>query len=873
MQECCGLRGLGGQAGGDGGRFVLAGARAHYLRDIGARIQHVRIALEPDFSKREIQATATLTLVAHRTISTLELDQRELDIQGVRRLEGEVTRDLAWVEGESTLRIDLTTGELGEVEAGETVSVAIDYRARPRRGLHFVGPDASDPGRPRELWTLNQDENAHYWVPCLDNPEERSTWELIVTAPSDLAALANGERTAMDELAGEGREGFTRTRWRFDTPIPPYLMTLVVGDFAIEETRWRDVPVRYLVPRGFEGDIARNLGRTPEMIEFFSEWTGMPFPDKRYDQVCVHEYPFGGMEHPTQVTLTVRCLRDERAALDSSAEPLVSHELAHQWFGNTVTCREWAHGWLNEGFATFCENLWIEHSKGAEEAAYEMQLTLDSYLGEADGRYRRPLVERRYHQAIDLFDSHLYEKGCLVLNLLRRTLGREDFQRGVAAWLRERKGQAVESSEFRRILGETTGRRLEQFFEEWVEGPGHVELKAACEWNAEDKLLTLRLEQTQDPAEAREAFRLELDLECEVNGEWLRRTITMAERHQSFQLAFESEPTILSIDPQGALLGSLDWQPGEARLLRQLAGDHRVIGRVRAARSLAGSSSWKALEGLRAALVGDSFHGVAAEAAKALGKIGSPTAREALLTALASATHPKTRKAIVIALGGFRGDRAAADVVAGLLESGDASQFVEAEAAKALGALGFKDHAATLITALETKDSWHDAVRGACLHGLGRLEDPEQLERLLEWTAVNHPFDARIGACRGLEALAKVSPPHIRTQVVRRFKELADGDANFRVQIHAIHALGRLGDGAATGTLTALEADDHDGRVRRACREALAKIRAKKGADKRLVELERKVDEERRKRLAVEEEVQRLKLRLDEHFRSAGGQV
>ena len=164
-------------------------------------------------------------------------------------------------------------------------------------------------------------------------------------------------------------------------------------------------------------------------------------------------------------------------------------------------------------------------------------------------------------------------------------------------------------------------------------------------------------------------------------------------------------------------------------------------------------------------------------------------------------------------------------------------------------------------------------MRGACLHGLGRLEDPEQLERLLEWTAVNHPFDARIGACRGLEALAKVSPPHIRTQVVRRFKELADGDANFRVQIHAIHALGRLGDGAATGTLTALEADDHDGRVRRACREALAKIRAKKGADKRLVELERKVDEERRKRLAVEEEVQRLKLRLDEHFRSAGGQV
>src|SRR5205823_13843748 len=141
----------------------------------------------------------------------------------------------------------------------------------------------------------------------------------------------------------------------------------------------------------------RSLGRTPEMIGFFSDFLGVRYPYRSYAQVCVHDFIFGGMENTTATTLTVDTLHDARAHLDYSSEPLVAHELAHQWFGDLLTCRDCAQGWLNEGFATYFEILWREHAEGEDAADYDRLLDHEAYFDEDEARYRRPIVANVFH--------------------------------------------------------------------------------------------------------------------------------------------------------------------------------------------------------------------------------------------------------------------------------------------------------------------------------------------------------------------------------------------------------------------------------------------------------------------------------------------
>ena len=162
---------------------------------------------------------------------------------------------------------------------------------------------------------------------------------------------------------------------------------------------------------GREADGERAFGKTPRMIDVFERAIGVPYPYARYSQIAVADFIFGGMENTSATTQTDRMLHDERAHLDYSADYLVSHELAHQWFGDLVTCRDWAHAWLNEGFATYFETVWLEADEGWDEYLYDVYGIVQRYLEEDAERYRRPIVCNLFRDPIELFDRHLYEKG------------------------------------------------------------------------------------------------------------------------------------------------------------------------------------------------------------------------------------------------------------------------------------------------------------------------------------------------------------------------------------------------------------------------------------------------------------------------------
>ncbi len=334
--------------------FELADDGVHYAPDRPADVKHVKLVFSLDFENETISGTAYTTFSAlYDEVKTITFDAVELYIEGVML---DDAQKLHYSSDGKKLVVTLDR----PYQYGEVFTVAVTYNAKPRTGLHFIKPAAEDPTRPVQAWTFGQPRYHSNWFPCHDSPNDRATTEIIVTVPAQFLTVSNGKRLGVTD------NGATKTHhWRQDVPHAAYLVSLVVGEFAVIEDHYKDIPVTYYVRPDRKDDARLYLGQTPEMMRFFSEYTGVEYAYPKYDQTVVELYT-GAMEHTTATTHSFMLLMDKRAALDVDFVPVVAHELAHQWFGDLVTCRDWANGWLNEGFATYFEELWGEYDKGVD---------------------------------------------------------------------------------------------------------------------------------------------------------------------------------------------------------------------------------------------------------------------------------------------------------------------------------------------------------------------------------------------------------------------------------------------------------------------------------------------------------------------------
>ena len=791
-------------------RFELPGAEAHYPRSRSALPEHLRIELTLDLKLRSLAGRcATRLRVVEGGRCAVVFDAVGLEVERVSA----AGRELPFAAGERELRV-----ELGERAAGEQVEVEIAYRAAPRRGLYFFGPDAAQPDRPRQAWTQGQDVDSPRWFPCLDQPGVKASSEVIVTVPAPFVALSNG--VLVSERAGEG--GGRTFHWRQDVPHAAYLVTLVVGEFESWKEMAGPVALDYHVPPGRREDGERSFGNTARMVAFFSQKTGVPYPYPRYGQVCVTDFIFGGMENTTQTTLTDTTLHDARAHLDFSSEPLVAHELAHQWFGDLLTCRSWSDGWLNEGFATYFEALWREEDKGEDEFRYELVEKADRYFGEVK-KYARPVVEKRYHEPIDIFDRHLYEKGALVLHMIRGLLGDERFFRAIGHYARKHARGAVETRDLARAIEEATGSELSWLFDGWIHGRGHPELEVAYGWDRQARLVRLSVKQVQK-GEGVPLFRTPLEIRMVTGGVARTFQVELAPRaEQAFAFPSEVEPDQLIVDPKNWVLKGMRLEKPAKLWRAELERAPEGIARALAARGLGRVGSVDDVPALRAALLGFGFWGVAAEAAGALGELRGPAAREALLAGLA-VSHPKARRAVVKALGSFRGDAGVATVLIELLSKGDASYFVEAEAARSLGRTR-DPRAVEVLSQVRERPSFQGVIRSGAVEGLAATRDERALGLVLAETAAGLPMQSRRAAAG---ALAEFEG---KREVCERLEELLE-DVEFRVRAEAAERLGGLGEARAVPALErVLRRADEDGRVKRRARESLAALAAGKKPD------------------------------------------
>jgi aminopeptidase N len=829
--------------------FALPGALPQYGPDKVVDVLHIDLRLRPDIERKRLEGVCTTTVRAIEDgVARLALDAVDLEIVSVMR--DEDRRPMPY----------RTTGEHLEIEiepplqAGDELVFAVEYAVEnPRRGLYFIDH------QPKHVWTQSQDSDARYWFPCFDYPAEKQTTSATVIVPNGQFALANGALVARTE-------GATETVFRYEQDIPhaTYLVTMVAGPFSEIRQQHDRVPLYYYTLPGREGDGERAFGNTPRMIDVLERAIGVPYPYARYSQIAVADFIFGGMENTAATTQTDRVLHDERAHLDYSADYLASHELAHQWFGDLVTCRDWSHAWLNEGFATYCEAVWLEADKGWDEYLYDVYGVVQRYLEEDAERYRRPIVCNLFRDPIELFDRHLYEKGAAVLHMLRGQLGWSRMKRSLQRYVRANAQRNVETIDLIRAIEAETGRNTRQFFEQWVERGGHPQLDVSYRWDAEHRIALVTVAQKQKIDEANPAYVFDLEVgfvpdppaaaaadagEGPLPGE-SRVRLHVDRAPQTFAVSLEREPRLVRVDPAAWILSNWTSSLGTGVHAAVLRGDPSPVARIRAAKALAKDGSRVARESLSDALAHDPFWGTAVEVAVALGSSRAPSARTTLLANVGHA-HPKVRRAVADALGHWR-DGDVADALLGLRE--DPSYFVVASALHALGKTRSDRAFDALVTAIAVP-SWNETIAAGAVRGLGSLADPRALPVLVE-SAVSGRHEAlRRAAVSALAQLGMLADA-TRTGAVDAIGR-ALYDHSYMVRVAAIAAAERIADRRLLRAMDRLAESEADGRLRRDAAEAAIRIREEQSKPAAVVELREELD-------VMRAEVRSLRERLDE---------
>mgnify|MGYP001996800913 CR=1 FL=1 len=812
--------------------FAEPGVADHYAPDRGFVLKHVDLALTIDPVAHTLEGTARLHIQPLPTgMGDVVLDFDDLRIDDVTNSDGAA---LEFSESDGRLTVQ------GVHSDGEAITVK--WHGSPTRGLYFTGATAAEPDRSPMAWSQCQDEDAHYFFPCIDHPSTKCTWTMAFTVPSGMQAIGNGRFV--------GQDGNT-WRWEQAEPMPAYLFTVCVGDFEVFTDPNGTVPVRYLTPKGTsEADFRRIFGKTPAMIAFFEERYGHPYPWARYDQVVVHDFIFGGMENVASTTLTDLVLTDERAALDWDAEDLIAHELAHQWFGDLLTCQDWSQGYLNEAWATYSEVLWKTHDLGADEAMYHLYGDLKNYLAECASRYKRPIVSYQFREPIDMFDRHLYEKAALVVHTLRNELGEAPFWSGVRSYLHDNAHTTVHTRDFQVAMERASGRNLDGFFRDWVLSPGHPALTVKVGWSK--GLLKVTVTQRQNGTGTPEAYRFNLALLVVTKDGERAINLPVEERTRAWAIPLESEPSRVEIDHGFRLLSNMTVEGSTKLLIASLTADSCVVGRIRAAKALAKAGSPKAIEALTNALTADPFWGVRAEIARLLGTLGTAAARTALLAATPD-PHCKARAAVVDALGPLPRHPDVEAVLTRIATEGDPSLQVEGSAIRALCRCK-AEHAVELAMTVAERPCWGAVLPCRMLEGLALTHDEAVLPTLLAWTAPDKPERARCTAAASMGRLAK-RVDSVKPAVVDALIALVQ-TGGFRLKYTAISALGTTGSTAGLSVLRAIHEGQSDGRVRRGAYEAIQRINAANKNGGATGQLRRDIDQ-------LREQNKKLRSRVD----------
>jgi len=757
---------------------------------------HQRIAVSYDLDKRSVAGEVQTRLVVMAApTDTIHLDASQLTIDAATDAKSAALR--------FTFDTNSVTVHLAKrARVGDTVVFTLRYHGRPERGMYFVP-------RRRVMWTQGEAIETPSWVPTYNAPNDKTTWEILVTADSGVSVLSNGRLVEVTNADGGAKKVW---HWSQELPASTYMYSIVAAKFAILRDNWRGIPVEYWVATDTVNAGWRTFGETPSMIEIYSRVLGVNFPWAKYDQSVIPDFTYGGMENVSATTQTDLALHGAGGEPENNGRGLDAHELAHQWFGDLTTTATWAHAWLNEGLTTYMESVQNEKSRGWE-AGQLSWIDQQRDARDADLNEDRPLVygDDKGRDPIQLFFSgHIYPKGAQLAHQLRRLLGDSVFWAGMHRFLTDNAYKPVETKDFAIAMEKTSGKDLDWFFDQWAYGIGYPKVKLTRAWDAGAKKLTVTLRQTQTIDATHPFFRFPATVRVVTRDSVVRHEIMMTAQNQKFVITLPSAPITFRFDEGGWLLGTVKTDQSQEELAELAKHDLDLSARWWALATLDSSTSPAARDARRFIALNERVPELREEAIRQIGIYDASASRDLILAALGDPANSVRAQAIRSLA---RTDTAGVQSEALELILHDQSFAVQEAALSVYDPTKSPRGTALLIDRIAKGGA--EGVRTEAAQRLLLAPDAAGLNALEQMTDVQESRGVRILALRLLSRW-----PDKARGVAVATRYIGDGDPLFAVD--AASTLGRIGGEVGKATLEHTLASEQRVTVKAAIVEALA---------------------------------------------------
>jgi len=515
---------------------------------------HTKLKVSFDYDKSQMAGEAWITLTPHfYNVSELELDAKAMLIHTITSN----GKELKYTYDDAKLQINL-----GNTYAkGEEYTVYIKYTARPEevkqkgsaaissaKGLYFVNPLGKDPKKPTQIWTQGETEGSSCWFPTIDAPNQKTSQEIYMTVPNKYVTLSNG----LLKKQTENSDGTRTDYWKFDQKHAPYLFFMGVGEYSIVKDKWKDIAVDYYVEKEYEPYAKGIFGNTPEMLQFYSDYTGVDYVWPKYAQIVGRDYVSGAMENTTAVLHQEMAYQTSGELIDENTwEYVIAHEAFHHWFGDLVTTESWSNLTVNESFANYSEYLWIEYKYGKDAADAHRHDEIEGYISPENEL--KDLVRFHYNAREDMFDAVSYNKGGIILHMLRSYIGTDAFKAGMKQYLNDNEYGTGEAHQLRLAFEKVTGKDLNWFFNQWYFNNGHPKLEVKYVYSEDAKIVTVQIEQTQEGL-----FEFPLAIEVYEGDSPKRYEVWVDEKSKSFSFKYDKKPILVNPDADRTLLAEFN---------------------------------------------------------------------------------------------------------------------------------------------------------------------------------------------------------------------------------------------------------------------------------------------------------------------------
>lgn len=825
-----------------------------YAPDRQVDVLHIKLDVTPDFEKRTIAGTTTIRFSPiSQPLKELRLDAYHLSIADVRS--GSDVADYISTDQ------DLTIVFKDAVPVGEEATIEVDHSAEPTMGFYFRTPEMGYPETDTHCWTQGETHEARHWFPCFDYPNERSSTEVICHVPRDMTVLSNGRR--MSEEFDEDTK-LKSVRWLHEKPHVNYLICLVAGHLEKLEDKHRDVPLAFYSQPSLIEHAPNSFVDTADIMAYFEEEIGVNFPWNKYYQVTIRDFTAGGMENTTLTTLTHGTIFSKETENLRSTRSLDAHEMAHQWFGDYVTCKDWSHLWLNEGFATYYSHLYDGHKFGKDELLYDMYRDATGRVLPGGKRNRNPIVYKDYKNPGEQFDFRSYPKGSWVLHMLRNQLGTDLYRKCIKTYLERNALSSVVTEELNEVIEELSGRSYDRFFDQWVYNGGHPELEIAYRWLADDKLARVTVTQTQKTEDGVGVFQFPTKLRFIMeDGKVVDHEIEITGTGHEFYVSLPDDPAIVRFDPDYSVLAEVTFAKSDRMLMAQLQNSDDIIGRLLAVKGLQTRRTQKSVNALKKVLNEDGHHGVRRSAATALRTIGTDNAFEAILDSREQ-SDARVRNSVVGAIGRFYRPEAMKALVE-VVEK-ETNPDIVSSAIRSLGKFQDDESIAVIRRSLR-HESFGNRVALSAVSALGDHADSSEIPELLDVLESRRDELSNRGYGRALGTLAKLgrtlgddeNSQKIRGRV-RKFLHKEAGDSDSPIRAAAITAIGEFGDSGSVPMLKSLTDENRKDGVGKAARAALESVTAKKDfVPKEVNEMRSQIAELKRSQEKLRDELKELR--------------